>query len=47
MPRYKKEKKYDYLEDAYTMIIQIYDEQGNEAKVNETIEAAKKELGKK
>ena len=29
------------------MIIQIYDEQGNEAKVNETIEAAKKELGKK
>ncbi len=47
VPRYKKEKKYDYLEDAYTMIIQIYDEQGNEAKVNETIEAAKKELGKK
>ena len=46
VPRYKKEKKYDYLEDAYTMIVQIYDEQGNQEKVNETIEAAKKELGK-
>ena len=45
IPRYKKEQKYSYMEDAYTVIVQIYEKQGNEAKLNETIERAEKDLG--
>ena len=45
IPRYKKEQKYSYMEDAYTIIVQIYEKQGNESKLNETIERAEKDLG--
>lgn len=44
IPKYKKVKKYDYVEDAYSLIVQCYYEQGNKTKMDEVIKKAEKEF---